>query len=311
MEKTLKTSQIKTKTIFKIDYEGNIYLLFFENGVKAIFKPNRPLVNQASALRAYHFSQLLDLNLVPPTVIRTIDGKRGIVQLFIEGETGDNYDLDRLSAFQKSDIYLFHVILGELDPSTNDIVIGQNCKSPALIDNEGNIEWLSIVQRGDFPYFTDPDRYNPTLEFSDYKKFPFHHAKGILNFSSIKYNLDELKKRMPDIKPETVVFHFKEPIKQALYDDTLYYFKWKNDPWFKINIKAFSYLYKQFAVFDPSKQTTKKFKSLNRKDLYFLSFIIGKSFNKKNNQEIIDVLNSFNDFVLYRRNMILREYETI
>ena len=317
MEKFLKTSKIIEKSVFqaypKKKNKLPIYLLLFDNGVKAVFKPNRPLLDQVSALRAYHFSQLLNLKLVPPTVVRTVDRERGIVQLFIESEA--SHLEDHLSSSQKGDIYLFHVVIGELDPARINTLIGKECKYPALVDNEKNMDRqrFSLLQHGDFPYFKAPTsnikQIKSDLNFFDYESFPFHLAKSVKNFSSLRYNLETLKKKLSDIKPKTVAVLFKEPSGADLSKDTLHYIQWKNTLWFKINFEKFIYLYKNFAFSSPSKQTIKKFKSLNHKDLHFLSSTVKKSFNKEEGQKIMEAVKPFDSFILYRRDMILREYE--
>ena len=310
MEKFLKTSKVIEKSVLlvypKKTNKPPIYLLLFDNGVKAVFKPNRPLLDQVSALRAYHFSQLLDLKLVPPTVVRTVEGERGIVQLFIKSESG--HLEDHLNSSQKGDIYLFHVILGEHDPARINTLIGRNCKHPALVDNEKNMEKLFVIQYGDFPYITYLKYIKPNLNLFEIEQFPFHLAKSVKNFSLLHSDLDKLKKRLSDIKPEIVVRLLKEPLKEPLTKDTLHYIQWKNILFFKKNFERFSYLYKNFAFSSPSKQTIKKLKSLNHKDLHFLSSI-KKSFNKEDSQKIMETVKPFDVLLLHRRDMIIREYE--
>ena len=311
IEKILKTSEIVKKSIFHAHAKKHksLYQISFNNGIRAIFKPNRSTLDQVSALRAYYLSQLLNLKLVPPTVIRTIDGESGIVQLFIESNSGNLRD--PFNSFQKGDIYLFYTILGELDPAMGNVLIGKNCKIPALIDNEKNIAGLSVIQRGDFPYVLIrgllSDKLISNLTFH-YDNFPFYRVKSVKKISSLRNNL-ELKKRMPDIKLETFTLLYESIIEKSLYNDTYYFVTWMNTFWQKNNYNKFSYLYKNFSYFTPSKQTVKKFKSLNRGNLHFLSFLVTRSFTKKDRLEIRKAVKPYDDFFLYRRDRILRQYE--
>ena len=66
------------------------YLLLLEDNIKAVWKPHKriKLSNYRAEVLAYELDVLLDFNLVPPTVVRTIDGKLGSLQLFEEGISG-------------------------------------------------------------------------------------------------------------------------------------------------------------------------------------------------------------------------------
>ena len=61
-------------------------LITLEDGTKGVWKSSqRAFVNYRAEVLAYELSELLDLNLVPPTVQRDIDGTKGSLQLFVEG----------------------------------------------------------------------------------------------------------------------------------------------------------------------------------------------------------------------------------
>ena len=69
-----------------------LFVLFYRNGLKAIFKrvnstteDNYPYHEYyGGIISAYNFARFLGLKIVPPTVIRNVDGKEGVVQLFVE-----------------------------------------------------------------------------------------------------------------------------------------------------------------------------------------------------------------------------------
>jgi hypothetical protein len=75
-----------------------VYLVNLASGLKAIFKPdpqhwvvdsknaNKYLSNSHAEVAAYQLSHALGLHLVPPTVLRQVDGKTGSLQVFVQGE---------------------------------------------------------------------------------------------------------------------------------------------------------------------------------------------------------------------------------
>ena len=321
MEHILKTAPIVDKSIL-LKYKKNkptVYLLSFDNNIKAVFKPNRSLLDQASALRAYYFSQALNLKLVPPTIIRTIDKKRGVVQLFIENTVTDDIE-NYINSYQKGAIYLFQTILGEFDPAKINLLVQKECDSPALIDNEKNLEWLILSQYQDFPFLLALEKYNnytESIKTKSYQDFPFHDFKTIKNFSSFSknnppyFNLDIKNDRKAAIARRKIEeFLFKEGrIIPPLHNDSLYYIYWKNMIWVQMNIEKFSFLYKRFSIFTTSKKNIKKFKLLSYRDLKYLNDSIKKYFNKKEQEELVKELKIFNHFLLHRRDLILKNYE--
>lgn len=82
-------------------FEGSteVYLVTLSSGVRAVFKPNPEhwvisskrvnayLANSAAEVAAYSLSRILGLNLVPPTVMRSLDGKVGSLQVFVQGSS--------------------------------------------------------------------------------------------------------------------------------------------------------------------------------------------------------------------------------
>ena len=123
-EEVLKTLAVKEKTLIKEkDEDSNtVFLLVLENGLKAIFKPNRNVMTEASELRAYHLSKLLGLKSVPPTVRREINGEVGLVRFYVEGTfleddyAKDSFYLENIvnNPDQKEDIYIFTLFTGRI-----------------------------------------------------------------------------------------------------------------------------------------------------------------------------------------------------
>ena len=256
---------------------------------------------------------MLGLKLVPPTTIRTIDGQTGTIQLFVEGFRATPSNLNKhLSSFQKQDIYLFQAILGERDFNSSNTLLDQQCKIPILIDNEKNTLSLFLIQRGDFPYISSPSgQIAVDWTLSEAIKFPFHLHKSVKKFSSFKNDLESLRKKIK-AKPEVIDTFFENvDISQGLWNDTLYYIRYKNTVWLKENIEWI--LYKYFAFSSPSKRTIKALKTLSSKDLDFLNFriknICYQYFDKQEVNKIMSFVKIFDKFLLYRRDMLLRDYK--
>lgn len=64
--------------------QGNIFLVEFRNGMKAVYKKFNQRELQGSEVVAYKLNRLLNINLIPPTVNRSIDNQNGSLQYWIE-----------------------------------------------------------------------------------------------------------------------------------------------------------------------------------------------------------------------------------
>ena len=123
------------KDLKKRHYNKNpLLVLTYYNGLKAIFKGKRyeydRLFEAHKNLSGYNISKFLNLKIVPPTVIRKINGQRGYVQLFVENIKDYPHEyLDALSPFQKSDIYVYIYLTGYLDLSEGNLLISKKCFS--------------------------------------------------------------------------------------------------------------------------------------------------------------------------------------
>ena len=194
-------------------------IFFFNNDVRAFAKISKPK-KDIKTLSIYHFSQLMNFKLVPPTVIRN----KYLIQLFIDNDMNQIYRKNKLSEvlkpIEKSDIYIFYFIFGTLDPSISNILIGEKCNRVALIDN--NWVGISHTQYGDYPflyYRTKKQQMDELiLNADDYKNFPFHKVQS-LKFSSSK----QLKMFFHDtgmnVDPKNDIFltSFEDLIDQTLY----------------------------------------------------------------------------------------------
>ena len=83
---------------------------------------------------AYRIDQQMGLNMVPPTVIRKIDGQLGSIQYWSEGDVGRMADI--VDTLSPDDIYkmsAFDYLIGNTDRHHHNILYKNN--KPVLIDN--------------------------------------------------------------------------------------------------------------------------------------------------------------------------------
>ena len=318
IEHQLQKLAIKEKTPIKFynitEDKTDVLFLLFENNLKAIFKPYKNIIKLTSVLINYHFSQLMGFHLVPPTVIRTVNGERGTVQLYIKGVSGYKYNLNKLDSIQKNNLYIFYFVLGLLDHAESDIIIGNLCNIPALFDiNENMGEALSFIQYGKFPYIQIPDSTQTTenlINPMNYKRFPFDKTKSIRSFSST--NFKTFKKLFPYINIETLDYAFsRNSDPNDLVNDTLHYLKWKDKFWIKFNPSEIQYIYKDLVPSSIiSNETIQKLKLLNLDDLKSITSIIEVYLDKKEMRKIKRDVKALNELILYRRNLVLEHFDT-
>ncbi len=163
----------------KAHYTKKVYLATLANGLKAVFKPEDELRFSYGEIAAYKASIWLGQRLVPPTVLREYQGKRGSLQFFVESP----FDLLKsrhnktaftlLSEKEKSDMYLFYFIFGQWDNHAGNQIIAyhKGRAKLALIDNAAIITWSKtrygyhsfIRQIGFEPHFS----YKGTFPFEE------------------------------------------------------------------------------------------------------------------------------------------------
>ena len=130
--------------------ERAVFLVMLSNGLKAVFKQRDSLLNYAEVF-AYKINRYLDQKLVPPTVIKTIDGKEGSLQLFVESSYFFSSGFDTLSKKNKSDYILFSYIFGRSDWNKRRNIIIQKNNGRAMIAAIDN-ERIGMVQKGMYGY---------------------------------------------------------------------------------------------------------------------------------------------------------------
>ena len=250
----------KLVSLLKGKRNYNYFVLYLDNNLKAIFKPNKGLEAMASALLAYHFSQFMNLKLVPPTVIREINGEKGAVQLFIDGVDGRNYDaVKKLHPTQKSDIYTFYFVLGDHNVHKPNQLFGKNCREPALIDNE-NIIGNTFIAFGDYPFIALRGiKAKRQFQHLELKHFPMSQVKSVkkpITYTKIKRIFHGLRDDRLRIMLDT-----------DLDDNKFYYVKWKGHYWLKQNNLNIKHIFKDMVPSAFQKSTLEKLKKLKKLDL--------------------------------------------
>ena len=317
-EEILATQSIKNKILIENNItkklfagkSSNIFLLTFKNNLKAIFRPISNNLSIASLLLNYHFSELMGFKFIPPTVIRTVDGQKGSIQLFVNNISNYYQQLKSLDLKTKNNLYVFYFMFGLLDHSEIDIIVGKNCNQPALFDiNENMGVFLSITQYGDFPYLKIPHPYKKDkLIFFDYVNLPFKNVKSIPYFSS--YNFQNLKQIFPYINLETADYGFsKKSTPDDLIEDTLHYIEWKERFWMQMNPSEMKHIYKDFVPKFIQKETMDKLKKIDINKLNSLMLIVLPYLNEEEKQEIINQIKILNELSIYRKNLILKKFK--
>jgi hypothetical protein len=112
----VREMKLKSAEIDKIQSLGggitSSQLVTFKDGSKGVFKPRDPknwASNYRTEVLSYQVDKIFGFDLIPETVERTINGKRGSLQRFKQGELGKNLDADHLnpSAFNKQKVMDF------------------------------------------------------------------------------------------------------------------------------------------------------------------------------------------------------------
>ncbi len=135
-----------------------LYLIEYENGMKAVFKPEKYLWSSLGEIASYNISKWFGMDLVPTTVLREIGGKIGSVQLYIEND----YMSDEVGWGGRRDIYnnldhetknllaIFHYFSGNWDRHYENIIVDFEGRVWA-IDNEIAMSEL-YWKPDDFPF---------------------------------------------------------------------------------------------------------------------------------------------------------------
>lgn len=275
-------------------YNPTALLLFLDNGLKAVFKPNRSSRQIQAALMAYRFSQFMNFKFIPPTVTRTINDKKGVVRFFVENadELKCKF-IKNLTPLEKSNIYVFYFILGEWDANKYNVLFEKVSGKPVLVDNETNTT-VSFIPYGDYPFrlFKIKSQEMIISSSAEYKQFPFEEVKKINNYSMtyLKNMLHDMTE--PEFNNYFIPWCFER--RAFLHDGNMYFVRWNNGYWIRHNFTYYTEIFKDFLPKVFSEKTINQLKKLNYRILD--SFLPDFSINK-----------AIIYGILYRRDVLLRE----
>lgn len=216
----------------KIEFDGEVFLVTLENGIKAVFK-SLPLDDQGDAIAefaAYQASRALGFPHIPPTVLREIDGRKGSLQLFVDTPIdllGDGEFKKAFANFSKEDIdnlLIFYFVFGQWDAGAHNLLAYRygDHLYPIAIDNSG-IRNRQYVKYGDLPFVRR--LYSDKLNTNDWRgvPFPFEHSESINDPSADPAvnaaKLEHFKKLFGDRLPESF---YKHRFRYILYQNSLW-----------------------------------------------------------------------------------------
>lgn len=287
-----------------------IFILTLNNALKAIFKPKskeRLIEAIQSSVIAYNFSRALGLRLVPPTVIRKIQGKIGSVQLFIDNTIMGVHDIqsiEKLKPVQKGNIYIFYFVAGVFDVNYLNILISKNCSKPVIVDNDSMLK-IALIPYGKHPFVLYPIKweYFPLMSVKSFEAVPFEKSFSVFNPS---WNL--LKRHFSGLNDLQIKSLQTDFLKRGKHQKKKYfsYFRYRGGYWIgSEEIFSLEGVYKHLLPLNNKKffseKTVQALKKLNYRSLR-------KLFPKKSRFKIYD---SKVYGILHRRNVILREYKKL
>lgn len=212
----------------KIEFDGQVYLVKLDNGIKAVFKPvpEDDIDDAHAEVAAYKSSILLGFPYIPPTIFTSINGKKGSLQLFVETNV-DSLDPEAYKTALKgvtrediANLKIFYFVFGQWDSGPhNQLIVQKQGKTYIVaIDNE-TIKNRQYVKYGSLPFVRT--HYSEKLATNDAgKPFPFTKAKVIREPTAKK-----LKKVFGDSFPRSFYRSFNS------YSAELHYVIFQNSLW--------------------------------------------------------------------------------
>ena len=291
--------------IKKLHETRPMFVVIYNNGLKAFVK-FKQLGELHSAVSAYKISQFLDLKLVPPTVIREINGQPAIFQMLVESVDKDKkVYLDNLNPIQKSNMYIYIFVAGVMDIYYGNILISKPCSKPVIIDNDYMA--ITLDQYGKPPPLNiSAHEPHPYLSQQDYENVPFEKIvelsiPAFIQFLNQKI-LPELQ--MSKLGSPKLFLQIKEDMKTwpPVDDSSISWLKYKGAYWIATTqwyneLLVSKHLLPIKKIEDFSPKTLKKLRKITHRKLKQL--LMGKY---KDSQTVING-------ILYRKDVILKEVE--
>lgn len=175
-----------------VEFHNAVLLLSLESGIQAVFKPcldDTDVLNDSYAeVAAYKACTFMGFDFVPPTVIRTIDGHTGSLQLFVKtnidplANNAFKLALEQANPDDVANLKIFYFVFGQWDTGPHNILLKSDEISTKLIaiDNSGICN-RQYVRYGELPFVRIV--YHEDLNTSDdaNQAFSFDAVQAIKN----------------------------------------------------------------------------------------------------------------------------------
>lgn len=212
----------------KVEFDGEVYLVELDNGLKAVFKsfPQKHIGDAYGEVAAYEASVVLGFPHIPPTIMTTVKGKEGSLQLFVETEVDPlvsgvyEVALKEISANDIANLKLFYFVFGQWDTGPhNTLILKDKHKTHLIAIDNSVISNSQYVIYGELPFVQL--YYSDQLQTNDLDQpFPFDQAKVIK-----KPTTEKVRKVFGDKLPESFYQDFK------FYGPSFRYVVYHNSLW--------------------------------------------------------------------------------
>lgn len=190
----IKTERLKTKF-------NEVFLIDLDGGGRVIFKPYdgedselKFYVQYKREMAAYLFDKIFSWGLVPPTVIRDIDGRVGSAQLFVEdAHLHADVSSDELSDMFRKDQSKLNAF---------DFLIGNDDRNPEnYLIKEGRI--VAIDNGLTFQALTEN-------EYTEYEKFILENGNFLKKLLANKVGIEIFLGQLAELIPQVEIDRFKK-----------------------------------------------------------------------------------------------------
>lgn len=282
-----------------VEFDNQVFLLTLESGIKAVFKPcpadEDDLKDYYAEVAAYKACQFMGFDFVPPTVMRTINGVAGSLQLFVEttidplASGAYEYALENADPDDIANLKIFYFVFGQWDTGPHNLLIKTEGDSVKLIaiDNAG-IGNRHYVRYGELPFVRV--HYNEKFNADDYDQpFPFD-AYGVI--------------KQPTADDLNIIFNgcVSQPLCQRLAkQELLHYVIYHDSLWIQFHAGHDSFE-RSFTNYYPAR-TIEQLKKLT------FDILKDQIFGHATNSCLLS--NDFLNAILERRDQVLAHYESL
>ena len=247
-------------------------ILYFEKGIKGVFK-QKSKIEIFSNIQIYEFSKMMNVRVIPPTVLRVIPGYgEGVVSLFIDSEIENKYNIQKkkkiivnLDKIKISDFKNFMYLYSHLDLTLSNVIVDKSCNDIISIDNDHTL----------FPVYTPYGNY-------DFMVLPSKNNKEIIPFHDIARDIARKVIKIEDFRAlsESTVYSFKFDSSISLKKNLMKLQKKMN--YYNIFfLKEFSSNVENKTIYFIRDKHSRLWVQANQLDYQFLKNLKANSFSKK------------------------------